>query len=116
MRVLGLSPSSGNLPRSRSISDAGIFNDNSAEAKIKEFANRHRSAAVFHGNDDAVNAGFRLAKGAKVGRKAIEVPVARILALSVDDFHAGIAPGAQSLDDSARPLAATQHIDALAER
>jgi hypothetical protein len=94
---------------------AGLFNHNPAESKIKEFANRHRSAAIFYGNNDAVNAGFWLAECAKVGRKVFEIAIAYTLALSFDDFHAGIAPDAQSLDDSASSRPAAQHIDALTE-
>src|SRR5271166_3977040 len=77
---------------------ASIFNYNSTEPKIKEFTNWHRPAPVFHGNDDAVNANLRFAKGTQVCRKALMVPAEYAFALSVDDFHAGIASGAQRFD------------------
>jgi hypothetical protein len=87
---------------------AGIFNHNPTEPKIKEFTNRHRPAPVFHGNDDSVNAGLRFAKGTQVCRKAFMVPAEYAFAPSVDDFHAGIASGAQGFDNGARPLATAQ--------
>jgi hypothetical protein len=72
MRVLGLSPSSGNLPESRSMSALAFFNHNAAEPKVKQFSNRHRFATVLHGNDDAVDARLRLRKCAKVRRETLE--------------------------------------------
>ena len=93
----------------------GIFNHHAVQSKIKKFANRHRSATVLHGDDDAVDAGLRIAEGAKVSGKAFELPVDRSITLCVDDIHACVAPGSQSLDDRACALAATQHVDALAE-
>ena len=94
---------------------AGIFDHNPAEPKIKQFTNRHRPAPVFHGNDDAVNAVLRIAEGAQVCRKTIMVSFECAFALSIDDFHAGIASGAQSFNNGARPLATAQHIDVFAE-
>ena len=93
----------------------GIFNNHAFQAKIKKFANRHRSATVLHGNDDAVDAGFRLAEGAKVGGKSFELAVECSFALYVDNFHTGVAPGAQSLNHRTRPRAVAQHVDAFAE-
>ena len=57
MRVLGLRPSSGSFAGDPLHEEAGIFDYNAPQAKIKEFTNRHRSATIFHGNDDPVNAG-----------------------------------------------------------
>ena len=115
MRVLGFSPSSGNLPESRSITAlaSSITTPRSRRSRSSRTGiDPRRSSMATMTRSMRV---FGLHKGAKVCRKAFAIPVECTLALSVDNFHAGIASGAQSFGNGARPLAATQHIDAFAE-
>jgi len=70
MRTLGLSPSSGNLPDSRSMSELEFSMTTPQRRRSKQLPNGHRFAAVFHGNDNAIDARPRAAEGSKVRGKS----------------------------------------------
>ena len=80
IRALGLSPSSGSLPRSRSIRKLASSTTTPLSRRFEKFANWHRSAAIFHGNDHSINARLRFAEGAKIRLKSLKVAAERRLA------------------------------------
>jgi len=116
MRVLGLSPSSGSLPKSRSISVL-------ASSVTTPFSRRSRSSRTGIDPRRFSMATMTRSMPAFGARNARRSAAKRSRSLSefsggfpFDHFHSGIAPCSQNFDNMTRSHAATENVDSFLER